>query len=700
MASNNNNDRKSYSKYGIRENQQRQQVVGYKRHDNNKDDLDSMILNKVLASSTSHQTSKIKTNENTSSRIDNDIITHHSAVDVLDQKINSQLVNNNNRNNGGQGNQKSVNNNNVNWVQSTESQQRRLSGSNSELSYNKSSSNVAVAYLDDKISNKLRAVGELNNSTSTLNSSATKLTSYSNSNVDSAAAAATASAILDNKILAKLNGSSVTDNRSNNTVKVDTTKCDEKRSYRNKNDTVNIHGQGNVDFLDKKISEKISTIGHSSGNASSTDFFNGNDSSANLSAYNNGIINSTGSHNSTRGHDGNQLEQSTRSDSEIKRRMIVGMQSQNGPCSRESSHEQQISTPSEDAATTKRRMLLGIQSQINTPSEVVMDTDPSTKRRLIVGLQQTPAVQQHSIERVNDNSDRYTRVPTVSNRDNYHIHDLIFDDDGIAQSTDDILDPNDDNTKHSKIIDVKPSSKEFDVDDGLVVAKLVNDDDLFFDDDHQQLPAAEQYDPNQKFAEKLAFKRSSRRKFILSLVLLSVITVSVVFGILSQGKKKINPKDVQQPIHPRLQVGIQHFLSIHFPSDIHKLDNPIDPLHKAMNWMIYNDSQQLVPTTNKTFLQRFIVTHLYYQTTFYNDWTYCYPNNNNTKFDEKNNSTTNLTTITNIIPCQQFSYGKFSGLTNISSAYKLWLSKLSECEWSGIVCNEHGQITSISIGKE
>jgi hypothetical protein len=77
-------------------------------------------------------------------------------VDILDQKIKTQLVNNSNKNTDGQSSQQSVNNNTVNWIQSSESQQRRLSESNSELSYNKSSS--TVAYLDDKISNKLSTV--------------------------------------------------------------------------------------------------------------------------------------------------------------------------------------------------------------------------------------------------------------------------------------------------------------------------------------------------------------------------------------------------------------------------------------------------------------------------------------------------------------------------------------------------------------
>jgi hypothetical protein len=225
---------------------------------------------------------------------------------------------------------------------------------------------------------------------------------------------------------------------------------------------------------------------------------------------------------------------------------------------------------------------------------------------------------------------------------------------------------------------------------GLAVAMPVIED---YSDDEMFLPAAVEFDPDKKSSEIEATQSTMRRKVIIGTLLVIVIVTSIAVGVII-GTKKDKVLDV--PDHPRLQVGIQQFLEVNFPSDSYKFQDPVDPLTKAMNWMTYDDPQQLVPSQNSTFLQRFILVHLYYQTTQQNDWEYCYPNVTTATTD---NTTSSETQSKRKPRCQLSSYSKFSGVDPGIESPKLWLSKQDECDWAGNKCDDQGHIEVISLSK-
>jgi hypothetical protein len=205
------------------------------------------------------------------------------------------------------------------------------------------------------------------------------------------------------------------------------------------------------------------------------------------------------------------------------------------------------------------------------------------------------------------------------------------------------------------------------------------------DDDDRFLPAAIEFDPDKRKSTVKATHRSNRRKIVIVALLTVVIIISLTVGIIVGTKKD---KEITNPFHPRLNVGILEYLESQFPSDTHKFRDSTHPFAKAMHWMTYDDPQSLTPSLNKTFLQRFLMVYLYYQTTQSNDWDYC------TKATNTKNPRSRCDS-----QCMIFSYSRADGLSLETSSARFWMSSRSECDWVNNKCDAAGNIQQISLGK-
>jgi hypothetical protein len=241
----------------------------------------------------------------------------------------------------------------------------------------------------------------------------------------------------------------------------------------------------------------------------------------------------------------------------------------------------------------------------------------------------------------------------------------------------------------SDMYDIEKLDPEF---AGLAVAIPVKEED---ESDDRFLPAAIEFDPDKKKTEDEAAHRSSRRKISISIVLVLVIIASITVGVVVGTKK--HSKVQELPVHPRLQVGIIAFLQANFPSDAHHFRNPLHPLAQAMDWMTYTDPQLLVPSTNSTFLQRFLMVYLYYQTEEKNNWRHCYPHG--TTYKESGSTDAMNSTDSDAERCSIYVAGKSGELEWVASSAKFWLSKTDECDWIGNKCDDFGHMKTIVLGK-
>jgi hypothetical protein len=208
--------------------------------------------------------------------------------------------------------------------------------------------------------------------------------------------------------------------------------------------------------------------------------------------------------------------------------------------------------------------------------------------------------------------------------------------------------------------------------------------------DEKFLPAAIEFDPDQKVAE---IKKNRSRMIIYLLFVIIVIMTSVVIGIVIAMKSNDdNESNVNTTnyVNPREQ-GIKELIinqMSKYDESILSDNDTTNPFYMAFHWITNIDPLQLTPDIAPNFLQRFVVAYLYYVTSKEREWEYCAPP-----------PSSNITDIDNVeITCRT----PFNCLRTTDCSYKKdqipWLSNYAECDWAGITCDDNGNILEIEIG--
>lgn len=246
-------------------------------------------------------------------------------------------------------------------------------------------------------------------------------------------------------------------------------------------------------------------------------------------------------------------------------------------------------------------------------------------------------------------------------------------------------------------------------DANLAVALPVLEEEDDYDYE-KYLPAAIEFDPDQKAAQ---IKKNYRSKLFIYItilmIIISVIVASVVTGIVisNNNNNVINDNTTTTEVNPREQIGIKELIvsQIMDDNDNDALNDVTSPFNKALNWITNIDPLQLTIDT-PNFLQRFLIVYLYYTTSIDHEWDYCdnvKPSNNSTDNTTETNNTdsinnTDITDTDNNNNKCRISYDCVRGICWFKKKQTPWLSINNECEWAGITCDKSGNILVIEIG--
>lgn len=104
---------------------------------------------------------------------------------------------------------------------------------------------------------------------------------------------------------------------------------------------------------------------------------------------------------------------------------------------------------------------------------------------------------------------------------------------------------------------------------------------------------------------------------------------------------------------------------------LHEESDSVDARWKALNWILYEDPLQLEPSA-ENFIQRFIMTLFYFQTSIEGPWEACDPSG------------------------PELCYSKI--ISKIESLGNAWLSDYHECFWATVECSGIGNrnVTAIN----
>lgn len=209
------------------------------------------------------------------------------------------------------------------------------------------------------------------------------------------------------------------------------------------------------------------------------------------------------------------------------------------------------------------------------------------------------------------------------------------------------------------------------VSDGLAVAIEVNDEDSV----DEYIPSAVEYDPD---AKPPIYKN---RRFRLYAVLVSIVLIAIGAGT---GVGVVMTKDdyngpTMAPTSIREGLGIRQEVERAVGKEV--LENPASPYSKALEWMTFDDPNELEPEA-PNFIQRYLLVYLYFATTTDRLWETCNP----PKEDE--GVLCKFKKLVNIFPEE---------LLFVDSAR--WLSSAHECNWAGLFCDEEDVLRAMDLSK-
>jgi hypothetical protein len=210
-----------------------------------------------------------------------------------------------------------------------------------------------------------------------------------------------------------------------------------------------------------------------------------------------------------------------------------------------------------------------------------------------------------------------------------------------------------------------------DMQNGLAVAVPVTEED-----DDAFIPAAVEYDPDAK--PPIYKNRRFRMYAFFACIVLVVVAVGAAVGVtVTKDDGYIAPTSA--PTQLREGLGIEEQIERLVGSAA--LEDDDSPYAKALNWIMFDDPQQLT-TDAENFVQRYTAAYFYYATTIVAPWFSCNaPTGNETAdcFLQKLIATTPA---------------KYEPIRS-----NRWLSEASECEWAGVYCDDLKQFRGLEIGK-
>jgi hypothetical protein len=206
---------------------------------------------------------------------------------------------------------------------------------------------------------------------------------------------------------------------------------------------------------------------------------------------------------------------------------------------------------------------------------------------------------------------------------------------------------------------------------GLAVAFAVTEEE-----DDAFIPAAVEYDPDAK--PPIYKNRRFRMYAFFACIVLVVVAVGAAVGVtVTKDDGYIAPTSA--PTQLREGLGIEEQIERLVGSAA--LEDDDSPYAKALNWIMFDDPQQLT-TDAENFVQRYTAAYFYYATTIVAPWFSCNaPTGNETAdcFLQKLIATTPA---------------KYEPIRS-----NRWLSEASECEWAGVYCDDLKQFRGLEIGK-
>jgi hypothetical protein len=238
--------------------------------------------------------------------------------------------------------------------------------------------------------------------------------------------------------------------------------------------------------------------------------------------------------------------------------------------------------------------------------------------------------------------------------------------------------------------------------DKLAVAVPVDENGLDDgDNNNKYLPAAIEFDPDQKNADDIVRHRRRRIRCIIGIILIPTLLISIGIGIfVSIHNKNKNNNNNNKYVDPRTQLGIHQLVADTIPNP-DSLNDFNSPYSKALHWIIHKDPLQLQPSTPR-FLQRYLLSYVYYATSHNRDWSYCSPpsatTNNDTEITTVASTNRSSTTKTNNKMACRITY--WYDVPSYTNNQKPWLSEEDEHIWAGIDCDGFGHVISINIGKD
>jgi hypothetical protein len=202
--------------------------------------------------------------------------------------------------------------------------------------------------------------------------------------------------------------------------------------------------------------------------------------------------------------------------------------------------------------------------------------------------------------------------------------------------------------------------------------------------DDQYIAAAVEYDPDDK--PTLYENRHFRLYWLIACLVASIGFVVILFSIgIGQERNRTNDSIMQPQLPYRETLGIRGKIARIVGTD--RLDNATDPFNRALQWITHDDPLQLMPT-EATFVQRYLLASMYFSTLKNGSWGYCNPpalGSNET------------------IDCVYEKIVKGSGIeeevVKTQITWKRWLSNTTECNWTGITCNDDNFVIAIEICK-
>lgn len=193
------------------------------------------------------------------------------------------------------------------------------------------------------------------------------------------------------------------------------------------------------------------------------------------------------------------------------------------------------------------------------------------------------------------------------------------------------------------------------------------------------LPNAVEFDPDSKNWSLQGINRSRRFRFLVCAA--ASVALAVVLGGTTMAliiKNKENGENY------RSTLGIREVIEGILGDDNETLVDMVSPYRKALEWVTYDDPSEPLPQ-DSNFLQRYMAVYLYYATSMEREWAWCAP----------------PISANDSIECTfEISVSENRGDNEaFAKNGNRWLSKLHECSWVGILCDDEYNIQEINLGK-